>query len=398
MLKNKINLAYEKYDYSKKEIAEHTKIIKSMVRKCMNHLKKKEYELDITKYDVDKAVAVTKIINTKSAGATNACRNKIQINLSYWQHHNEKHFHKEYDSFNNDPHIGGRQCLNLDHAYLVSVSHEVAHHVQYAKAKYIKRFRGNYRKPHGDCFKAIYRYLRRDLINPIIDKDLLDDNQQTATLKTKEVLMQKNKTLISDDIVKQIAEQEQQHNVLKGSNKQNSSEMSAIRLDQYATAMIPINQIARTDTGNISEDATNELLTTFQVRCDMTKGQADLFKRNCVLFTNKHDLPKSNLTKTYIMDLFKKLDIKSQASLINHNKGDDVKSPLDTIIDKLVGLTTKTGKQRDGLIMTKKELEDFEIRLKNRFEIADKGRNAVKDAEAEQKVIDDVTDALLDAS
>tara|TARA_B000000565_G_C23500763_1_gene267783 strand:- start:179 stop:475 length:297 start_codon:yes stop_codon:yes gene_type:complete len=98
------------------------------------------------------------------------------------------------------------------------------------------------------------------------------------------------------------------------------------------------------------------------------------------------------------MDLFKKLDIKSQASLINHNKGDDVKSPLDTIIDKLVGLTTKTGKQRDGLIMTKKELEDFEIRLKNRFEIADKGRNAVKDAEAEQQVIDDVTDALLDAS
>ena len=68
MLKNKINLAYEKYDYSKKEIAEHTKIIKSMVRKCMNHLKKKEYELDITKYDVDKAVDVTKIINTKSAG------------------------------------------------------------------------------------------------------------------------------------------------------------------------------------------------------------------------------------------------------------------------------------------------------------------------------------------
>ena len=48
--------------------------------------------------------------------------------------------------------------------------------------------------------------------------------------------------------------------------------------------------------------------------------------------------------------------------------------------------------------MTKKELEDFEIRLKNRFEIADKGRNAVKDAEAEQQVIDDVTDALLDAS
>ena len=207
--------------------------------------------------------------------------------------------------------------------------------------------------------------------------------------------MQKTTTIIADDVVKQLAKQEQQHNLLKGSNKQNSATMSAIRLDQFATAMIPINSIPRTKTGNISEDATNELLTTFQTRCDMTKGQADLFKRNCVLFTNKHDLPSSNLTKTYILDLFAKLDIKSQASLINHNKGEDVKSPLDTIIDKLVGLKTKTGKQRDGLIMTAKELEEFEVRLKNRFEIADKGRKAIDDAEKEQKVVDDTVEALL---
>jgi len=207
--------------------------------------------------------------------------------------------------------------------------------------------------------------------------------------------MQKNKPIIADDIVKQLSEQEQQHNLLKGSNKQNSSDMSEIRLDQYATAIIPINSLPRSETGNISEDATNELLTTFQTRCDMTKGQADLFKRNCVLFSNKHDLPTSNLTKTYILDLFAKLDIKSQASLINHNKGEDVKSPLDTIIDKLVGLKTKTGKQRDGLIMTADQLKEFEVRLKNRFDIADKGRKAIDDAEQEQSVVDDTVKALL---
>jgi len=207
--------------------------------------------------------------------------------------------------------------------------------------------------------------------------------------------MQKNKPIIADDIVKQLSEQEQQHNLLKGSNKQNSSDMSEIRLDQYATAIIPINSLPRSETGNISEDATNELLTTFQTRCDMTKGQADLFKRNCVLFSNKHGLPTSNLTKTYILDLFAKLDIKSQASLINHNKGEDVKSPLDTIIDKLVGLKTKTGKQRDGLIMTADQLKEFEVRLKNRFDIADKGRKAIDDAEQEQSVVDDTVKALL---
>ena len=68
---------------------------------------------------------------------------------------------------------------------------------------------------------------------------------------------------------------------------------------------------------------------------------------------------------------------------------------MDTIIDKLVGLKTKTGKQRDGLIMTAEELKEFEVRLKNRFEIADKGRKAIDDAEKEQKVVDDTVEALL---
>ena len=59
----------QKHNYSKKEITAHTNTIKKMVRKCMNHLKKKEYELNITTADVDKAVAVTRIVN-KSANAT----------------------------------------------------------------------------------------------------------------------------------------------------------------------------------------------------------------------------------------------------------------------------------------------------------------------------------------
>ena len=53
------------------------------------------------------------------------------------------------------------------------------------------------------------------LIRAVINTALASSLGTTATLNTKEVLMQKNKTLISDDIVKQIAEQEQQHNVLK---------------------------------------------------------------------------------------------------------------------------------------------------------------------------------------
>lgn len=207
--------------------------------------------------------------------------------------------------------------------------------------------------------------------------------------------MPTNKPIISAEIAKQIASQEAQHTTLKGDNKQNSSDMSGIRIDQYATAMIPINMIPRNATNNISEDASNEILTTLEVECNMTSSQSDLFKRNCVLFTNKHELPKHNLTKSFIFDKFEELGITTQAKLIAHNKGEDVKSPLDAIIDKLVGLKTKTGKQRDGLIMTKAELDDFKVRLINRFDIADIGRKAIDDAEQEQSVVDDVTEALL---
>ena len=45
--------------------------------------------------------------------------------------------------------------------------------------------------------------------------------------------------------------------------------------------------------------------------------------------------------------------------------------------------------------MTQADLDDFKVRLINRFEIADKGRKAIDEAEEEQSVVDDVTEALL---
>ena len=362
----------QKHNYSKKEITAHTNTIKKMVRKCMNHLKKKEYELNITTSDVDKAVAVTRIVN-KSANATyvkhgrNNTVSAMQFNLSYYQHIDEEHYQREYKSYDNDPQIGGRKCLNLNHAYLITVSHEVSHLVQRIQAPKIKRFAKTHSKSHGDCFKSIYRYLRRDLVNPIIDKDII--NQQIKP--TKEIKTMLKKSIISNDIAKQLATQEARHVSLKGLNKNNATEMSDIKVDQFATLMPVVASVPRNDTANISEASSTEILTTLVTACNMTDTQSDLFKRNCVLFCAKHDLPKSNCTKEFVIDLFDELGITSQAKLISHNKGEDVKSPLDQIIDKLCGLKTKTGKQRDGLIMTQAELDQFSNDLVAKFNIAD---------------------------
>ena len=89
-------------------------LIESMVRRCMNELKKKQYELGITKADVDYAVKVTRAVRRATGGATYAGANVIQINLSYWQHRSEKAYHKEYDSFDKDPVIGGVVTYNMN--------------------------------------------------------------------------------------------------------------------------------------------------------------------------------------------------------------------------------------------------------------------------------------------
>lgn len=71
----------------------------------------------------------------------------------------------QYANFADDPIIGNIKVNNFSEHLMIMVAHEVSHHVQYKYAPKVKRFKDNYRKPHGDCFKMIYRYLRRDLIN-----------------------------------------------------------------------------------------------------------------------------------------------------------------------------------------------------------------------------------------
>jgi hypothetical protein len=87
--------------------------------------------------------------------------------LGYWQIGNQKHV--EYKSFNNHPIIGEIECSEPFDHLMVSVAHEVAHYVQYMYAPKVRRFKDNYRKAHGKAFKDIYGYLRRDLVNPIIN-------------------------------------------------------------------------------------------------------------------------------------------------------------------------------------------------------------------------------------
>ena len=140
-----------------------------MVRRCMNHLKKKEYELNITQARVDEAVRVTRVVNKDYAnGATYAGKHVIQINTAYWQHGEKNQI--EYKAFNSDPVIGQVNDVTEEEQFMLTVAHEVSHHVQYTVCRSIPRYKSTFRKAHGKCFQSVYRYLRRDLVNPIIEK------------------------------------------------------------------------------------------------------------------------------------------------------------------------------------------------------------------------------------
>lgn len=148
--------------------------VKAMVRKCMKHLKLKKYELGITMRDVNYAVSVTNCKNTKGARAG---RDNIYVGLNPWQanksiggNKNTSFIFDEYDRFNQDKVIGKIECKTLENMLFLIVAHEVSHHVQRKLCPNIKRFKDSHQKPHGKCFQEIYRYLRKDLVNPVIEK------------------------------------------------------------------------------------------------------------------------------------------------------------------------------------------------------------------------------------
>ena len=146
------------------------KEVEKMVGMCVNHLKRKVYEIPMfptngmrpSKY----AKKILKISPTGVRG--HGGKDSIYIGLQYYQFRKGSGEYIEYKSFAKDPVIGNIHCRTNFQRLLLVVAHEVAHHVQYKYCPNVPRFKNTYKKGHGDCFKAVYRYLRADLINPMI--------------------------------------------------------------------------------------------------------------------------------------------------------------------------------------------------------------------------------------
>jgi hypothetical protein len=150
--------------------ADKIEIVEEMVKLCVRHLRKKKYELNLPKSAVNNAVKRLSIYKRRN-GRSWAGHNMLKINVLCWQFDNSAW--TEYKRFNDDPVIGRIEVTDNKDILLCLIAHEVSHFIQYTYAnwfpEYLKK-KQNKDRGHGECFQTIYRYLRADLVNPIINE------------------------------------------------------------------------------------------------------------------------------------------------------------------------------------------------------------------------------------
>lgn len=148
--------------------------VKAMVKRCVKHLMKKKYELNLPKNAADNALACLKVYARKD-GRSWAGLNTIKINIKNWQFGNKTF--EEYDRVAKTPVIGNIKVNDDEDILMCLVAHEVAHFIQFTYYNWFPLYMKNKQdrdRGHGECFQTIYRYLRGDLVNPIIEAKALD--------------------------------------------------------------------------------------------------------------------------------------------------------------------------------------------------------------------------------
>lgn len=148
--------------------ADKVEIVEEMVKLCIRHLRKKKYELNLPKSAIKDAIKDLHVYKRKN-GLSNAGFREININVLNWQFGNRAW--SEYSAYNNDPVIGRIEVTDNKDILLCLIAHEVSHYVQYTFRNWFPEYlKKDYKKPHGKTFQKIYRYLRSDLVNPIINE------------------------------------------------------------------------------------------------------------------------------------------------------------------------------------------------------------------------------------
>ena len=143
--------------------------VQAMIKRCVKHLMKKKYELNLPKNTVDNALNSLNVY-TRMNGRSSAGLNIININTTCWQFGMKTW--SEYSRYKKNPVIGNIEVNDDEDILMCLVAHEVSHFIQYTYRNWFPTYMKEKKsrdRGHGECFQTIYRYLRQDLVNPIIE-------------------------------------------------------------------------------------------------------------------------------------------------------------------------------------------------------------------------------------
>lgn len=144
--------------------------------------------------EVDIVALFDLLVVTRSASGVSFVRHRdkqaieLAINFGGLEGYESGAEFTEYASYADDPVIGSRWAQNVDEALLLTLAHELAHHVVNLA------YRHDGVKPHGEEFKKVYRLIRSTALNPLLD-EFARDAHDIARARYEARLVRKIKAL-----------------------------------------------------------------------------------------------------------------------------------------------------------------------------------------------------------
>ena len=147
----------------------------------------------------------------------------------------------------------------------------------------------------------------------------------------------KNTFVAAADRINQIGLNQSRINTLKGDAKEIAAESQGLKLDSYAHLIAGIAPAKLTAKANLNAKDRVALKGDLMAEGQQTDSMADKLIKNAVGARNVFQIGGDNWTPAAVLEVFDANEITSEAKLIKAVSGDDKKSKVALVVEKIAG-------------------------------------------------------------
>ena len=147
----------------------------------------------------------------------------------------------------------------------------------------------------------------------------------------------KNTFVAAADRINQIGLNQSRINTLKGDAKEITAESQGLKLDSYAHLIAGIAPAKLTAKANLNAKDRVALKGDLMAEGQQTDSMADKLIKNAVGARNVFQIGGDNWTPAAVKEVFDANEITSEAKLIKAVSGDDKKSKVALVVEKIAG-------------------------------------------------------------